>query len=154
MKWQPTKKFFSMFLTERPYYTLKNRIYNSVMCEKGLYSEFFWYFSTYILKWIWRDCISMCSVWISKNMDQHNSKYGHFACSVVIILEYAVRENPCSGIFYAVNIFSWREWSFTSNHAMIAPKEGIRVLQWCLWYDDKDLDAKRFPVLSNVYFRL
>ena len=29
-------------------------------------------------------CISLYSVWIWKNADQNNSKYGHFLCSVVL----------------------------------------------------------------------
>ena len=104
--------------------------------------------------WIRRDRISPSSVRMKENMDQHNSKYGHISFSAVFIPEYAVKENRCYGIFYAVNDFSLREWSFTSNHAMIPPKMSIKVLQWRVWHDDKDLDAKYFPLLSIVYFRL
>ena len=132
-------------------FPFKDRIYNSALREKGLYSEFFWSSFSYIrteygetvslrLQSEWR------KIWTSITP---NTVISHSVLSL-----YSNMRSKKTRVFYAVNDFSLREWSFTSNHAMIPPKMSIKVLQWRVWHDDKDLDAKYFPLLSIVYFRL
>ena len=55
------------------------------MREKGPYWEFFWS----VFSRIWAESgeirsISLNSVQMGENMDQNNSKYGYFSCSVTV----------------------------------------------------------------------